>query len=321
MRVVGGAAGCSQVDAMPPLPVSSEPDTDAQQAHSSGGRDTSLEHSHLDAGSSSGSSDSGSSSIGRNGGDASHHIRSGRSNSNGSSNDEGGRTAGSETQTATQSDSSGAAAASTMPVSYRRVVGVVELSIMREMELLEHLKKRLPTRAPQRHEQQSHAHTHNGHSNNSDTNISMGTHHSSGSSSSHQDGASHSSSSSSSSSSHDGSSGRDKSDPGRSGGREEGRSAAADSVPPTRYVYLSSMAVASDARRQGVAQALLTGAELQCHLWQVPDLLLHVYKDNSTAVALYQKAGHQVLHKDPSWRAWLGERLRLLMFKRLPDLS
>eukprot|EP00198_Chlamydomonas_reinhardtii_P007177 XP_001696513.1 predicted protein [Chlamydomonas reinhardtii] len=88
--------------------------------------------------------------------------------------------------------------------------------------------------------------------------------------------------------------------------------------PGTReYAYVSSMCVAPTARRRGVAQALMSAAEEQARLWGQQQLALHVYRDNTPAVQLYGGWGMAVLNTDPDWKAWFGDRVRLLMHKRL----
>ncbi len=51
--------------------------------------------------------------------------------------------------------------------------------------------------------------------------------------------------------------------------------------------------------------------------WQQRSLVLHVYEDNTQAVALYKANGYQVLSSDPGWKRLLpGARVRLLMEKQ-----
>ncbi|KAG2438645.1 hypothetical protein HXX76_005192 [Chlamydomonas incerta] len=83
------------------------------------------------------------------------------------------------------------------------------------------------------------------------------------------------------------------------------------------YAYVSSMCVLPTARRRGVAQALMSAAEEQARLWGQQQLALHVYRDNAPAVQLYGGCGMAVVNTDPDWKAWFGDRVRLLMHKRL----
>lgn len=52
-------------------------------------------------------------------------------------------------------------------------------------------------------------------------------------------------------------------------------------------------------------------------LWQMPGTVLHVYKDNAPAVALYEACGYQVVAQDPQWQSWFGGRPRYLMAKAI----
>jgi ribosomal protein S18 acetylase RimI-like enzyme len=89
-------------------------------------------------------------------------------------------------------------------------------------------------------------------------------------------------------------------------------------LPLDEYAYISSMCVRTSQRRRGVAQALMAAAEAQARLWRQPHLALHVYKDNVPAVELYRRCGMRVIAEDPGWKALLGGRVRLLMYKELP---
>lgn len=85
--------------------------------------------------------------------------------------------------------------------------------------------------------------------------------------------------------------------------------------PWDQYAYISSMTVAKAARRQGLAQALLHVAERQSRAWGQLHLALHVYEDNTPAIALYEKTGFQTLAKDAILKRMLGGRVRHLMHK------
>jgi ribosomal protein S18 acetylase RimI-like enzyme len=67
------------------------------------------------------------------------------------------------------------------------------------------------------------------------------------------------------------------------------------------YAYISSMAVSEPCRRRGLARALLAVAGAQAAAWSQRHLALHVYDNNTPAVALYQAAGFDCLQRDPGW--------------------
>lgn len=99
-------------------------------------------------------------------------------------------------------------------------------------------------------------------------------------------------------------------------GEERDVAASLPGQPP-KYAYVSSMAVAPELRRRGVASALLVAAEQQALRWGQSWLALHVYETNRTAVQLYQAYGMTVVAQDPAWRGWVGAKVRILMVKRL----
>ena len=83
------------------------------------------------------------------------------------------------------------------------------------------------------------------------------------------------------------------------------------------YAYIACMAVAEEARRQGVALQLLKAAEQQAKEWNQHVAALHVYKTNEIAVKVYEKAGYTPLKEDGRWRTFLGARQRILMCKNM----
>ncbi|KAK9806915.1 hypothetical protein WJX72_007351 [[Myrmecia] bisecta] len=84
------------------------------------------------------------------------------------------------------------------------------------------------------------------------------------------------------------------------------------------YAYVACMAVSDAARRQGIASALLAGAErLVADRWVQGRVLLHVYCDNRPAVELYHRNSYQDVLHDPHWNALWGRRRRTLMCKEL----
>ena len=83
------------------------------------------------------------------------------------------------------------------------------------------------------------------------------------------------------------------------------------------YAYVACMAVHEEYRRQGIALQLLKAAEKQAKAWKQCVVALHVYKTNDVAVRAYEKAGYNLLREDGAWRALLGGKQRLLMYKTL----
>lgn len=83
------------------------------------------------------------------------------------------------------------------------------------------------------------------------------------------------------------------------------------------YAYVACMAVQEDFRRQGIALQLLKAAEQQARAWKQEVLALHVYKSNDVALKAYEKAGYTLLQVDGAWRAMLGIKQRVLMYKSL----
>lgn len=77
------------------------------------------------------------------------------------------------------------------------------------------------------------------------------------------------------------------------------------------------MAVQEDYRRQGLASKLLKAAEKQAQAWKQHVVALHVYKVNDIALKTYEKAGYELLQVDSAWRAVLGAKQRILMYKNL----
>jgi ribosomal protein S18 acetylase RimI-like enzyme len=87
---------------------------------------------------------------------------------------------------------------------------------------------------------------------------------------------------------------------------------------PLPYVYLANLAVRSDQRRCGVAQALIrAGENYVASTGQSDDLYLHVMEDNRSARQLYLKAGYYIHQAENDWSAYLGLPRRLFLHKRL----
>jgi ribosomal protein S18 acetylase RimI-like enzyme len=88
-------------------------------------------------------------------------------------------------------------------------------------------------------------------------------------------------------------------------------------LSPLPYVYLANLAVRSDQRRCGVAQALIKASEEYISTCQYRDLYLHVMEDNRSARQLYLKAGYYIHQAENDWNAYLGLPRRLFLHKRL----
>jgi ribosomal protein S18 acetylase RimI-like enzyme len=88
-------------------------------------------------------------------------------------------------------------------------------------------------------------------------------------------------------------------------------------LSPSPYSYLANLAVRSDQRRCGVAQALIQAGEAYISTSQYRDLYLHVMEDNRSARQLYLKAGYYIHQAENDWSAYLGLPRRLFLHKRL----
>lgn len=82
-------------------------------------------------------------------------------------------------------------------------------------------------------------------------------------------------------------------------------------------VYIASMTVSSDVRRQGAAKALLEAAVEVTREWNENTCVLHVYQDNIAAIELYKKQGFGIIFADAAWLMKLAVRPRFLMRKSL----
>jgi len=92
-------------------------------------------------------------------------------------------------------------------------------------------------------------------------------------------------------------------------------------LPPrgAKLAYLSSLSVAPELRRKGVARQLLAEAESTAGRWGCRSVALHVDCDDVGAQALYQRAGYRSVSVEPPWAPALNlRRVRLrLMIRRL----
>jgi ribosomal protein S18 acetylase RimI-like enzyme len=78
--------------------------------------------------------------------------------------------------------------------------------------------------------------------------------------------------------------------------------------------YLANVAVAPEARRSGVATAIIRYSERLTKLWGFDEMWLHVNIDNPGARALYEGLGYAIVSEDP----WFYLDRRYLMRKTLP---
>ena len=78
--------------------------------------------------------------------------------------------------------------------------------------------------------------------------------------------------------------------------------------------YLANVAVAPEARRSGVATAIIAYSERLTKLWGFDEMWLHVNIDNPGARALYEGLGYAIVSEDP----WFYLDRRYLMRKALP---
>jgi ribosomal protein S18 acetylase RimI-like enzyme len=88
-------------------------------------------------------------------------------------------------------------------------------------------------------------------------------------------------------------------------------------APADEYAYVSCMCVQDDWRRQGVAGALMEASEKVSTQWGYDCACLHVFQRNAAAVALYRRCGYQIVDDRCSpWDAIVGKQ-RFLMVKKL----
>lgn len=67
---------------------------------------------------------------------------------------------------------------------------------------------------------------------------------------------------------------------------------------PSKYLYLSNLAVQADYRRQGIAYELLQRCESVGTSWGLSDICLHVRENNMAARQLYKRCGYQIKRLD-----------------------
>lgn len=91
---------------------------------------------------------------------------------------------------------------------------------------------------------------------------------------------------------------------------------------PSKYAYLSNLAVLPSYRRRGVAQRLLLASERAVYDWGLRELYLHVLDTNQPARQLYAQAGYGIRSADPRWLTSLtGHSRKLFLCKSLQTLS
>ncbi|GHP03126.1 hypothetical protein PPROV_000188100 [Pycnococcus provasolii] len=89
------------------------------------------------------------------------------------------------------------------------------------------------------------------------------------------------------------------------------------------YVFVSCMAVAPEARRRGVASALLDAASELAGEWRSDGgvgsaagiIGLDVYQDNMVAIKVYEANGYTRATADPPWSWAYGQRPRICLSK------
>ncbi len=84
----------------------------------------------------------------------------------------------------------------------------------------------------------------------------------------------------------------------------------------TSYAYLSSLTVACEYRRLGVARQLIQACERQVGLWNQSDLYLHVLAENFAARRLYLQLGYGIHRKIRSWNPSLWHFEEQMMLHR-----
>lgn len=86
---------------------------------------------------------------------------------------------------------------------------------------------------------------------------------------------------------------------------------------PKTTAYISNLAVSPHHRRLGVAKQLLQRCEWVADQWQCYRLSLHVLENNLAAQNLYQNLGFIYQETEWSWRAWLWQKPRRLLWEKM----
>jgi ribosomal protein S18 acetylase RimI-like enzyme len=85
---------------------------------------------------------------------------------------------------------------------------------------------------------------------------------------------------------------------------------------PPMTAYISNLAVSPGHRRLGVAKQLLQRCQGVANQWQCQRISLHVLENNLVAQNLYQGAGFCCQGSEWSWRSWLWQKPRRLLWEK-----
>jgi ribosomal protein S18 acetylase RimI-like enzyme len=86
---------------------------------------------------------------------------------------------------------------------------------------------------------------------------------------------------------------------------------------PKTTAYISNLAVSPQHRRRGIAKQLIQKCESVADQWQCRRLSLHVMENNLGAKNLYQTLGFVYQEAEWSWRAWLWQKPRRLLWEKM----
>jgi ribosomal protein S18 acetylase RimI-like enzyme len=86
---------------------------------------------------------------------------------------------------------------------------------------------------------------------------------------------------------------------------------------PKTTAYISNLAVSPQHRRLGIAKQLIYKCEAIADQWQCRRLSLHVMENNLGAQNLYQTLGFIYQEAEWSWRAWLWQKPRRLLWEKI----
>jgi ribosomal protein S18 acetylase RimI-like enzyme len=86
---------------------------------------------------------------------------------------------------------------------------------------------------------------------------------------------------------------------------------------PKTTAYISNLAVSPQHRRLGIAKQLIQKCETIADHWQCRRLSLHVMENNLGAQNLYQTLGFIYQEAEWSWRAWLWQKPRRLLWEKI----
>lgn len=86
---------------------------------------------------------------------------------------------------------------------------------------------------------------------------------------------------------------------------------------PKTTAYISNLAVSPQHRRLGIAKQLIQKCEAIADQWQCRRLSLHVMENNLGAQNLYQTLGFIYQEAEWSWRAWLWQKPRRLLWEKI----